>query len=56
MVASAVKEKLAELELLNPQPNGSKQFFVSDYTIAFENATQIFFGGKLHLEHFPLWD
>lgn len=56
MVASAVRDKLAELELLNPQQYGSKQFFVSDYTIAFENATQIFFGGKLHLEHFPLWD
>lgn len=57
LVASLVKQELAAAGLLNPsQENGEQVFYVSDYTQAFENSTQIFFGGKLHLEHFPLWD
>jgi glutamate racemase len=42
--------------MLNPSKKGSKVFFVSDYTAAFENSTQLFFGDKVHLEHFHLWD
>jgi glutamate racemase len=56
IVASQVKESLAGAGLLNTQAEGKKVFYVSDFTAAFENATQIFFGNKLHLEHFPLWD
>jgi glutamate racemase len=56
IVAASIKLRLSDAGLINPSENGSKLFYVSDYTAAFENSTQIFFGDKLHLEYFPLWD
>jgi glutamate racemase len=56
IVASLIRKQLSEDALLNSSENGSKVFFVSDYTAAFENSTQLFFGDKVHLEHFNLWD
>jgi glutamate racemase len=32
------------------------QFFVSDYTSSFEQATRIFFGEKIHLSRSGIWD
>lgn len=56
IVARQVQASLKEAGLLNTGAEGRREFFVSDYTAAFENATQIFFGGKVSLQHFPLWD
>lgn len=56
IVAQAVKAALQHDGMHNVESGAEKVFYVSDYTIAFENSTQIFFGDKLHLEHFPLWD
>lgn len=56
IVAGEVKNQLERAGLLNGGNASEKIFYVSDYTTAFENSTQIFFGGKLHLEHFPLWE
>ena len=56
IVALQIRKELEKADLLKPARNAQKLFYVSDYTAAFENSTQIFFGGKVHLEHFPLWD
>jgi len=56
MVASSVKENLESLALQKGAGNGSHKFYVSDFTPAFENATQIFFTDKVQLQHYPLWD
>lgn len=56
IVASHIRRLLASENMLNPSEKGSKVFFVSDYTAAFENSTQLFFGDKVHLKHFHLWD
>lgn len=36
--------------------NKNHKFYVSDYTPFFENITHIFFGQKVHLELFSMWD
>jgi glutamate racemase len=56
IVASHIRQQLSAADMLNHSLKGSKVFFVSDYTAAFENSTQLFFGDKVHLEHFHLWD
>lgn len=57
LVADRVIEELGSDGLLRPSDDeGKKIFYVSDFTPAFESATQLFFGGRLHLEHYPLWD
>jgi glutamate racemase len=56
-VALAVKQQLEHHALLNlTGTKGKDKFFVSDYTEAFEKATRIFFGQKVSLKHYPLWD
>lgn len=55
-VALAVKKSLQQDNLLNPQTQGTKHFYVSDYTESFANGTKIFFDEEIELEHFPLWD
>ncbi len=55
VVAEAVKAKLEKQGLLNPGPSGEHEFFVSDYTPAFEQATRLFFGEKVKLEYAPIW-
>jgi glutamate racemase len=57
-VAQHVKKKLESLHLLAPKkkPGTKNIFYVSDYTASFEKSTRIFFKGKIHLKHFPLWE
>ncbi len=50
VVARKLKGILEKEQLLSHQPNGENQFFVSDYTRAFEAATKIFFKKEIHLE------
>jgi glutamate racemase len=56
IVAESIRVCLTEKEMLNSGSGGQKAFFVSDYTQAFENSTQIFFGNRLNLTYFPIWD
>lgn len=57
IVATHVKSRLQALDLLADTENTKRhQFFVSDYTSAFERSTQLFFGQKIHLSHKPIWD
>lgn len=58
-VANLVHKILIDNNLLNKNeaellPN--HQFYVSDYTPAFEQATHLFFGKKVHLQHYPIWE
>lgn len=52
IVALKVKEILVQQHLLNPYntPKPEHEFFVSDYTNAFEKSTKIFFGTQLKLQ------
>jgi glutamate racemase len=56
IVAKAVKQQLENSQLLNPEKNPSKKFYVSDYTESFAAGTKIFFDNNIHLEHYPLWE
>mgnify|MGYP000932809674 CR=1 FL=1 len=56
IVAQSVKAWLEQHYLLNPAGDGSREFYVSDYTASFESSTRIFFGSKIALRHYPLWD
>ncbi len=55
-VAHAVKEKLAETNLLNSKGSSQKKFYISDYTESFATGTKIFFQEEIKLEHYPLWE
>ena len=55
-VARTVQHLLAENNLLNTPHPVKTRFFVSDYTQAFENSTQIFFADRVSLEPWPLWE
>ena len=56
IVAQSVKRSLQEHGLLNHGETTRHRFYVSDFTPAFESATQIFFKDKVSLEHYPLWE
>lgn len=56
IVARSVKTWLEQNSLVNPAGNGTRDFFVSDYTTSFESSTRIFFGSKIQLQHYPIWD
>jgi glutamate racemase len=56
IVAAHVKQFLEEHRLLNPGERPYRKFFVSDYTKSFESSTQIFFGNRVRLERYPLWE
>ena len=57
IVAEHVKHRLQALNLLSDVKEPKRhQFYVSDYTSAFEKSTQVFFGQKIHLSHKPIWD
>jgi glutamate racemase len=56
IVARSLKALLEQHYLLNEKGEGKRQFFVSDYTLSFEQSTNIFFGSKIQLEHYPLWE
>ena len=56
IVANSVRAWLEQQHLVNLAGSGTKDFFVSDYTTSFESSTKIFFGSKIRLQHYPLWD
>ena len=55
-VAIAVKNYLESNNLLNPDGESKKHFYVSDYTESFAKSAKIFFDDKITLEHYPLWE
>lgn len=55
VVATEVKRKLSEHNLLNDQRRHAHRFFVSDYTPTFEQTTRIFYQEEIVLEHYPMW-
>ena len=56
IVAQAVKYQLEQNSLLNKNGENNKHFYVSDYTDSFAANAKLFFGEKITLEHYPLWD
>lgn len=56
MVAHSLKAWLEQHYLLNKNGTGKREFYVSDYTLSFEQSTKLFFGKQIQLEHYPLWD
>ncbi len=56
IVAESVRRYLAENGLLKGGEGSFRKFFVSDYTASFEASTRIFFGERLHLELYRLWE
>jgi len=56
IVAAAVKDYLAEHNLLNTNAQPEHKFYVSDYTQSFAESTRLFFRQEVHLERYPLWE
>ena len=54
--AQAVRDALAQHNLLNTEAPSEKQFCVSDYTESFAQTTKLFFGQEIALQHCPIWD
>lgn len=55
IVAEHVKSLLAKKNLLRKGKAGKHHFYISDYTVSFEQSTKIFFKGKVKLEKKNLW-
>lgn len=55
IVASKVEQVLRSKNLLSIHKHGHHEFFISDYTDAFERNAKIFFGKEVHLEKKDLW-
>lgn len=55
VVAKHVKEVLTNEKLLAKKDDTFYKFYVSDYTPAFEKTAKMFFGKKVKLEHYPMW-
>ncbi|MCS7003980.1 MAG: glutamate racemase [Cytophagales bacterium] len=55
-VAEALKNYLTENRLLKTTLGSRKKFYVSDFTESFEASTKIFFGRKVHLNFYRLWE
>jgi glutamate racemase len=55
-VALFLKNYLDKEGLNNHQRVNKNRFLVSDITKGFENAANLFFGGEVHLEKYPLWE
>jgi glutamate racemase len=56
IVAHSLRSWLEQHYLVNEKGTGKRQFYVSDYTLSFEQSTNIFFGQQIQLEHYPLWE
>jgi glutamate racemase len=54
-VAQSLKSYLTERNLLNTTPD-EDHFLVSDLTPSFEKASRLFFGEKIKLEKYQLWE
>ena len=55
LVAQHTKDKLEALGLLNPSKRPRHQFYVSDYTQAFEKSAKMFFGNRVNLTESNFW-
>ncbi len=56
-IAQEVEQVLAQRQLLRAdKTDPHHHFYVSDFTQSFEQATQIFFGKHIHLNHYPIWE
>jgi glutamate racemase len=55
IVVKAISEYIKENNIQSEQKIEHK-FYVSDYTESFNNSTKIFFGEKLNLEEYKLWE
>ena len=53
--ASLLLETLTEHSLLCQHPNENHEFYVSDYTDAFEHSSKMFFGNEIHLKSIDIW-
>ncbi|MCE6988769.1 glutamate racemase [Dyadobacter sp. CY323] len=56
IVANSLRAWLEQHYLINEKGSGARQFYVSDYTLSFEQSTEIFFGRQIQLAHYPLWE
>jgi glutamate racemase len=55
IVAQHIRALLAKNHLLRKGKAGKHHFYISDYTVSFEQSTKIFFKGKVKLEKKNLW-
>jgi len=55
VVAHAIHKKLSAFNLLNDSPPADHDFYVSDYTQSFEEATKVFYKKQINLEYCPIW-
>ncbi len=56
VTARYVHDYLKSEELLSSGGEPTYEFLVSDYTDSFEASTQLFFGERVHLEYYRLWE
>jgi glutamate racemase len=56
VVAQSVKAFLELHHLYSKKQNSADHFMVSDITPSFESATKLFFGQRVPLEKYPLWE
>lgn len=56
IVANSLRALLEQHYLINDKGEGKRNFYVSDYTLSFEQSTNIFFGKQIQLQHYPLWE
>ncbi len=56
VVAARLQQVLTDEGLLRTQRPGAHNFFVSDYTSAFEQSTRLFFRRPARLQAYPLWE
>ncbi|MEJ2003555.1 MAG: glutamate racemase [Cyclobacteriaceae bacterium] len=56
ITAQHVQDLLTSQELLCEHCGGDDEFFVSDYTSSFEASTRMFFGEKVRLTNYRLWE
>ena len=56
IVSKKLKEVLGALSLLNSSSEpGTYSFYVSDYTVVFEQIAQLMFGKNIHLQEQNIW-
>lgn len=56
IVARFVRDVLEHKKLLSDKPEGVHKFYVSDFTPVFEKTANLFFGEKISLEYYPIWN
>ena len=56
IVAQSLKGLLEMHNITNKSGKVFQKFYVSDFTQSFEISTKLFFGKKVQLEHYPLWE